>query len=196
MGQLLAQLNQHISEVILNARRSLVYIENERQGHGAGTIWHPNGMILTNAHVVQGSSNLRVTLSNGEQLSAQLIAQNPEYDLAVLGIPAENLPTLELGDSKKLVSGEWVMAVGHPWGVVGAVTSGTVIGMSARLPDMPAFKRDWIAVNLAMRPGHSGGALLNSMGQLLGVNTMISGPEVGYAVPVHVVKQFLKQTIV
>jgi S1-C subfamily serine protease len=196
MANLLAQLNEEIGAVVARVRQSLVQIHTGQMSQGAGTIWHAQGLILTNAHVVAGSRALEVVLSDGRRAPARLLHANPEYDLAALSIEAEGLPTIELGDSAGLEPGAWVMAVGHPWGVAGAVTSGTLIGRGAQLPDMPAFKREWLAVNLAMRPGHSGGALVDSRGRLLGVNTLISGPEVGYAIPVHVVKQYLKANLV
>ena len=200
MVSVLQQLNRELSVVVEDARKSLVRVANGRRGGGAGTIWHKDGMIITNAHVIGSGYPLTVTLPDESEWPAQVLAADPALDLAVLVIDSDHLPTIELGDSKSLKSGEWVMALGHPWGVTGAVTSGTVIGSGATLPEMPRFRhdihREWVAVSLHMRPGHSGGALIDSAGHLLGVNTMISGPEVGFAVPVHVVKQFLKREIV
>jgi serine protease Do len=192
MTTILRQLNQDINGVVETARRSLVRVVDGQRGAGAGTIWHSDGMIITNAHVVGNGRNLRVVMQNGEDLPARVFAYDAALDLAALAVDAHELPITELGDSKRLQPGAWVMAVGHPWGVVGAVTGGTVIGLGAALPDMPLPDREWLAVNLHMRPGHSGGALIDTQGRLLGVNTMISGPDIGLAVPVHVVKQFLK----
>jgi S1-C subfamily serine protease len=199
MASVLQQLNSELSAVVEDARKSLVRVSNGRRGAGAGTIWHEDGMIITNAHVIGSGHPLTVTLQDDSEWPAQVMATDPALDLAALVIEADHLPTIELGDSKHLKAGAWVMALGHPWGVTGAVTSGTVIGAGATLPEMPRFRenihREWLAVGLHMRPGHSGGALIDSVGHLLGVNTMISGPEVGFAVPVHVVKQFLKREI-
>jgi S1-C subfamily serine protease len=86
------------------------------------------------------------------------------------------------------------MALGHPWGVQGAATSGIVIGKGTNLPEMPPG-RDWIALSLHLRPGHSGGPLLNADGALIGINTMITGPDVGFAIPVDTVKFFLRQAL-
>ena len=82
--------------------------------------------------------------------------------------------------------------MGHPWGVAGAATGGVVIGVGTDLPEMPLTDREWIAVSLRLRPGHSGGPLVDAEGRLVGINTMMVGPEVGMAVPVHVIKDFLK----
>ncbi|NDJ76745.1 MAG: trypsin-like serine protease, partial [Chloroflexi bacterium] len=162
---------------------------------GAGTIWHADGLVITNAHVVAGRSRLHVTLPDGESLPAEIIAADPERDLAALVIDAHDLPTIELGRSKRLQPGQWVMAVGHPWGVAGAVTGGTVIGMGRNMPEVPRPDQEWIVVDLHMRPGHSGGPLVDHAGRLIGVNTMIAGPDVGFAVPVHAVKAFLKREL-
>jgi S1-C subfamily serine protease len=200
MASMLQQLNRELSAVVEDARKSLVRVSNGQRGGGAGTVWHSDGMIVTNAHVIDGGGPLTVTLPDDSEWPAQVLAADPALDLAALVIDADPLPTIELGDSHSLKAGDWVMALGHPWGGTGAVTSGTVIGAGATLPELPRLRQDihreWVAVSLHMRPGHSGGALIDSQGHLLGVNTMISGPEVGFAVPVHVVKQFLKREIV
>ena len=87
------------------------------------------------------------------------------------------------------------MAFGHPWGIEGAATSGVVIGQGDQLPERPAFGRDWLAVSLHYRPGHSGGPLVDSAGRLIGINTIMVGPDVGLVVPVHEVKRFLKRSL-
>lgn len=187
------QLNDDLARVIETARASLVQITNGRGGAGAGTIWHSDGLIVTNAHVIRGRRDLHVTLRDGQEYPAQVLAADDDMDLAALSIPALALPVVAPGDSRQLKPGEWVMALGHPWGVLDAVTAGVVISMGQRLGDM-TFRngQDWLAVSLHVRPGHSGGPLVNASGQLVGVNTIMNGPEVGVAIPVHVVKQFLK----
>lgn len=192
---ILQQLNDDMADVVRHVRSSLVQISNGGRGFGAGTIWHSDGLIVTNAHVVAGHHGLNITLPDGRKLPAQILAADPEKDIAALAVEAEGLPTIELGDSKNLQPGEWVLAVGHPWGVAGAVTGGIVIGAGAELPEMPLRNREWVAVSLHMRPGHSGGPLVDTQGRLLGINTMITGPDVGFAVPVHVVKSFLKEAL-
>ena len=87
------------------------------------------------------------------------------------------------------------MAVGHPWGVVGAATAGVVIGVGQHWPEGTGSEREWIGVNLNLRPGNSGGPLIDSQGRLVGINTVMTGPEVGLAVPVHVVKAFLVEAL-
>jgi S1-C subfamily serine protease len=134
---------------------------------------------------------LQAILADGRTLPAQVLALDEGHDLAALSVNAAGLSTIAPGDSKAIRPGQWVMALGHPWGVRDALTAGVVIGTGDNLPEMQPG-REWIALNLTLRPGHSGGPLLDMDGTLLGVNTMISGPEVGYAVPAHVVKRFLR----
>ena len=193
MSDLLKQLNDEMAAAIERVRRSLVEIKNGRGGVGAGTIWHPEGLIVTNAHVV-GRRRLKVTLADGRTLPARLLAHDTDLDLAALSVDATNLPTIELGHSRRLQSGQWVLALGHPWGVLGAVTAGVVIGLGPH-PEGILPSRDLIQVNLPLRPGHSGGPLVDAGGRLVGINTMMNGPQVGLAVPVHEAKQFLRGTL-
>lgn len=189
----LLQLNAELADVVARVQRSLVQVHNGRRGSGAGTIWHPDGLVVTNAHVAARRSLLEVTLPDGRTAPARVIAYDEARDLAALNVDAHDLPTVEPGNAKLLQAGQWVMALGHPWGVPGAVTGGVVIGVGSQLPELPPRPHEWIAVSLHMRPGHSGGPLVDVGGRLVGVNTMITGPDVGFAVPVHVVKAFLRE---
>lgn len=206
MTNLFQQLSDEMASVADQVRQAIVQITDGNGSIGAGTIWHADGLIITNAHVVQGINGrgqmrgrtqgrqLAVILPDGRRLPASVLAMDENNDLAALAVDASNLPTIEAGESQDLRPGEWVMALGHPWGVRDAMTAGVVIGAGANLPEMQPG-REWIALNLTLRPGHSGGPLVNIKGQLIGVNTMISGPEVGFAVPAHVVKAFLKESL-
>jgi serine protease Do len=193
MSDLLQQLNRELANAADQARRGLVSISNGWRGAGAGTIWHPDGLILTNAHVVQLHSP-RVTLPDGRVLPGRVLAHDSNLDLAALRVEASDLPTIELGESKRLRPGDWVLALGHPWGVTGAATAGVVIGMGPP-PEMAMPGRELLHVGLHLRPGHSGGPLVDTQGRLVGINTMMAGPDVGLAVPVHVVKAFLRQAL-
>ncbi|MBI1880569.1 MAG: trypsin-like peptidase domain-containing protein [Chloroflexi bacterium] len=194
MSNLWQQLNGDMSTIVENVRRSLVQISNGRGGAGAGTIWHADGLIVTNAHVIAGHQALKVTLPDGRTLPARVLATAREHDVAVLAVDANNLPTIALGDSKMLRPGQWVVALGHPWGVLGAATAGIVIDTGTP-PEMPGNRGEFIQVGLHLRPGHSGGPLVDVQGKLIGLNTMITGPEVGLAVPVHTIKAFLRQAL-
>jgi serine protease Do len=194
MSTLLETFNEEMGQLALSAQRSLVHVTNGGHSGGAGTIWHPDGLIITNAHVVQNRSP-HVTLPDGTTRAARIVAYDSDIDVAALSVDASHLPTIELGESRRLQPGQWVMALGHPWGVSGAATAGVVIGVGNDLPEMPRSGREWIAVALHLRPGHSGGPLVDVQGRLVGINTMMTGLEVGMAVPVHVVKAFLKQAV-
>lgn len=144
--------------------------------------------------------NLEVSLPGGNVHPAKVLASDTDKDIAVLEIDFQDLetpplPTIELGDSKDLAAGQWVMALGHPLGVHGAVSMGVIIEVGPDLPEAPQGGREWVAASLSLRPGHSGGPLLDSQGRLVGINTIMVGPNVGLAVPVHVVKKFLKDRL-
>ncbi len=194
MTSMLQEFNAESALLAERVHRSLVRVESGRWGAGAGTIWHSEGLILTNSHVAR-SRRLRVSLPDGRRAAGRLLARSREFDLAALTVELTDLPTIELGDSATLQPGHWVMAFGHPWGVEGAATAGVVIGQGGQLLERPGFGRDWLAVGLHYRPGHSGGPLVDALGRLVGINTVMVGPDVGLAVPVHEVKRFLKHSM-
>jgi S1-C subfamily serine protease len=186
-------MNAEVSDLTESVGQSLVQVRNGRRGSGAGTIWHPDGLILTNAHVV-GRQSLRVTLPGGQKLPARVVAHSKALDLAALSVQTSGLPTIGIGDSQTLQPGQWVLAMGHPWGVVGAATAGVVIDLG--IPqELSSLGRELIQVDLPLRPGYSGGPLVDVQGRLVGINTMMAGPEVGLAVPVHEVKRFLRRAL-
>lgn len=193
MANIIEQLNRDMDRVIERVWQSLVQIRNG-VGAGAGTIWHPDGLIITNAHVL-GAHGLSVILRDGRVLPARILAADRSQDVAALAVDASELPTITLGDSRRLKPGQWVTAVGHPWGVTGAATAGIVTGSGVALLEAPRLGREWIATDLHLRPGHSGGPLVDSEGRLVGINTIMAGPNVGLAVPAHVIVRFLQQTL-
>jgi len=193
MADLLAQINDQMAAVVEEARRCLVQVHNGRRGNGAGTILHADGLIITNAHVVKRQSP-KITLMDGRTLPARLLTYDEDLDLAAVAVEARDLPTIELGRRGELRPGQWVVALGHPWGVTGATTAGMVIDVGRPVDGLP-YRGELIQVGLTLRPGHSGGPMVDGSGHLVGINTMISGPEVGLAVPIHSVKRFLKQNL-
>ena len=198
MTTLLQQVNDELGDLVAGVKRSLVQVQSGDRGGGAGSIWHSDGLIITNAHVVR-TRTPQVVLQDGTRLQARVLAHDRRLDVAALSVPQTGLPVIELGDSRALRPGQWVTAVGHPWGVQGAATSGVVVGTGLNLleqsPEMPEDERELIVVGLQLRPGYSGGPLVDDRGKLVGLNTMMIGPEVGAAVPVHVVKQFLRERL-
>lgn len=147
-------LNRDLGELVENAKRSLVVIRSGGRGIAGGSIWHSGGLIITNAHVTS-QGNLNVSLPDENELRARVIASDKEQDIAVLEVDAQELPVIELGDSRELIAGQWVMALGHPLGVHGAVSSGVVIEVGPDLPEAPGNGREWISASLRLRPGHS-----------------------------------------
>lgn len=192
MNELVEALNSELADLVARARMSLVQLQNGRHGVGAGTILHRDGLIVTNAHVVEGHAP-RVTLWDGRTLPGTLLAEDPACDLAAVAIPAADLPVIELANGR-LRAGEWVVALGHPWGVLGAASAGMVIAAGRPAEGLP-FDGDLVQVGLHLRPGHSGGPMLDRAGRLVGINTMIAGPDVGLAIPIQTVKRFLKQAL-
>lgn len=194
---ILEQFNQAAAAVVSGVLPTLVQIDNGRRSGGAGAIWRQDGLILTNAHVVAPSlrhaNRPQVTLSDGRSWAARILAFDEARDLAALKIDAQDLPALELGDARQVRPGDWVTALGHPWGVRGAATAGAVIAIGR--PASVPYQGEMIQVGLHMRPGHSGGALVDREGRLVGINCMIAGPDVGLAIPVNTAIRFLRDTL-
>lgn len=190
-----AMLNDELAEHIARAKASLVQVRSGRNGAGSGVIIHTDGLIITNAHVVRRSAP-HVVLSNGQTLPTKLLAYDEAYDLAALAVDVNGdyLRAMSLGDSRRLRPGSLVVALGHPWGVPGAATAGMVIGVGPPVEPLP-YRGELIQVGLHLRPGHSGGPMLDASGELVGVNTMIAGPQVGLAVPTNTVNRFLKENL-
>lgn len=190
--EILQQLNSEMAGVVSNVREGLVQVTNGRSSGGAGVIATSTGIILTNAHVIR-RDKVNVTLPDGRTMIGRAIARTKDYDLAAVQTDATGLTPVRFGDSENLRAGDWVFAVGHPWGVLNAVTSGIVIGAGANLPEMPRGSKEWIATSLHLRPGNSGGPLVDIDGNVIGINTVMAGPEVGLAIPAHVAKAFIEK---
>ena len=156
---------------------------------GSGFIISPDGYILTNTHVIKGMTNIKVTLNDKRQYPAKLIGQDEKSDVALLKIEAKDLPTVKIGNPDELRSGEWVTAIGAPFGFENSVTSGIVSAKNRTLPD-DGYMR-FIHTDVAITPGNSGGPLFNLKGQVVGINSQIysrSGGFMGisFAIPINV----------
>ena len=146
------------------------------RGVGSGFIIESNGLILTNAHVVEGATTIYVTLTDKREFKAKLLGLDKRTDVAVVKIEARDLPKLPLGDSSKVRVGEWVLAIGSPFGLENTVTAGIVSAKSRDTGDYLPFIQTDVAVN----PGNSGGPLLNTAGQVIGINSQIFSRSGGY----------------
>ncbi|QIB66423.1 S1C family serine protease [Kineobactrum salinum] len=173
------------------------------RGSGSGFVWDSNGLIVTNFHVIARAHKLTVTLQDQTEFDAEVVGVAPEKDLAVLRIenPPEDLVQLPVGDSSELTVGRKVLAIGNPFGLDTTLTTGVIsaLGREIRAPGNRTI-RGVIQTDAAINPGNSGGPLLNSLGQLVGVNTAIYSPSgasagIGFAIPVNTVKEVVPQLI-
>ncbi|WP_423460616.1 DegQ family serine endoprotease [Ottowia sp. VDI28] len=148
------------------------------RGQGSGFIISPDGLIMTNAHVVRGAKDVTVKLTDRREFKAKVLGADPKTDIAVLKIDARGLPTVPLGSSKNLQPGEWVLAIGSPFGFENSVTAGVVSAKGRSLPDDSAVP--FIQTDVAVNPGNSGGPLFNSAGEVVGINSQIYSRSGGY----------------
>jgi serine protease Do len=178
------------------------------QSLGSGLIVRRDGYILTNEHVVRGAEQIRVTLPDGRVLDGELVDSEPYLDLAVVRVDGEALPAAPLGDSDKLIIGEWAIAIGNPFGYLLDDTQPTVtVGVISALrrairpqASSPRLYRDMIQTDAAINPGNSGGPLVNADGEVIGINTFIftsgGGSEgIGFARPVNDAKRVLSDVV-
>ncbi|MET0680546.1 MAG: trypsin-like peptidase domain-containing protein, partial [Burkholderiales bacterium] len=149
-----------------------------RQGQGSGFIVSSDGTILTNAHVVADASELTVKLTDKREFKAKVIGADARTDVAVVKIEAANLPTVRLGDPSKLKVGEWVAAIGSPFGLENTVTAGIVSATARSLPSETYVP--FIQTDVAINPGNSGGPLFNMAGEVVGINSQIYSRTGGY----------------
>jgi serine protease Do len=168
------------------------------RGMGSGFIVSPDGVILTNAHVVKDANEVTVKLTDRREYRAKVLGSDPKTDIAVLKIDAHNLPVVTLGNTKDLQVGEWVLAIGSPFGFENTVTAGVVSAKGRSLPDDSAVP--FIQTDVAVNPGNSGGPLFNSRGEVVGINSQIYSQSGGYqgvsfAIPIDVASRVKDQIV-
>lgn len=166
--------------------------QQQNNSLGSGVIIDSNqGLVLTNNHVIDKADKIRVTLHDGRQLTAKLIGTDPEADIAIIQIPANNLTQLPIADSSQLKVGDFVVAIGNPFGLGQTVTSGIVSALGRSGLGIEGYE-DFIQTDASINPGNSGGALVNLRGQLIGMNTAILAPTggnvgIGFAIPTNMI---------
>nr|WP_308621851.1 Do family serine endopeptidase [Massilia sp. Se16.2.3] len=167
-------------------------------GAGSGFIVSPDGVILTNAHVVRGASEVTVKLADRREFRAKVLGSDTATDVAVLKIDAKNLPTVPLGNGRNLQVGEWVLAIGSPFGLESTVTAGVVSATGRNLPSDSNVP--FIQTDVAINPGNSGGPLFNTRGEVVGINSQIYSQSGGYqglsfAIPIDVAARIKDQIV-
>ncbi len=175
-------------------------VERKTSSLGSGVIVDAErGLVLTNNHVIANAIQITVTLRDGRQLEAEVIGTDPETDIAVIKIPAQGLSGLKTADSEKLRVGDFVVAIGNPFGLGQTVTSGIISALSRSGLDIGGYE-DFIQTDASINPGNSGGALVNLRGELVGINTAIfsrSGGNIGigFAIPINLALQVTEQLV-
>ena len=168
------------------------------RGEGSGFIVSADGLVLTNAHVVKDADTVTVKLTDRREFKAKVLGADPKTDVAVLKIDAKDLPTVKLGDTKAMNVGDWVLAIGSPFGFENSVTAGVVSAKGRSLPDDSAVP--FIQTDVAVNPGNSGGPLFNARGEVVGINSQIYSRSGGYqglsfAIPIELAAKVKDQIV-
>jgi serine protease Do len=170
-----------------------------QKGIGTGFVFRSDGYILTNEHVIRGANKIKVTFIDGKEYEGKVIGADPLTDIAVVKIDADNLPTIPLGDSDKARVGEFVIAIGNPYGLSHTVTVGVLSakGRPISAGDSGREYENFLQTDAAINPGNSGGPLLNLRGEVIGINTAILpyAQGIGFAIPINMAKSILEQLI-
>jgi len=197
--------SQAFAAMIEAAKASVVQVQSGSRGIGTGVIWRSaagsasdaHSAIITNAHVVMGAEQrngrggLQVVTGDGREFAAEVLASNPQLDLAMIRVSAAGLPVAKVGDSTRLRVGELVFAIGNPWGQVGVVTAGIVSGLGSIAVQGTNRAAQYIRSDVLLAPGNSGGPLLDATGAVIGINAMIFGGDLSVAIPSHVATEWI-----
>jgi S1-C subfamily serine protease len=171
---------------------------HQQQGQGSGFITRSDGVLLTNAHVVEGANEVHVTLPDGRSFTGKVLGADPLTDVAVVRVVASRLPVAPLGDSSKVRPGEWAIAIGNPLGLDNTVTAGIISAIQRTNAVGEGQRVPYIQTDAAVNPGNSGGPLINDRGQVIGINTAIRqapGAGLSFAIPINVARQIAAQIV-
>jgi serine protease Do len=181
-------LSDAIADIAAEVKQSVVLI-GQNGSHGAGVIWRPDGIVVTNRHVLRGD-RVDVILDDGRKFTGIVAARHPDRDLAVVKIAAEGLPAARLGDSSTVRPGQIAIAVGHPPGQRSAATAGIIVAAGQAATLEGPRTGDWLQTDVTLRPGNSGGPLVDAQGAVIGINTMVSG-RLSLSIPSSAVERFV-----
>lgn len=182
-----AAFDESFAAMAERLRQSTVHVRSGRQGSGSGVIWRADGLIVTNAHVARGP-RAGIEFWDGRAVEAEVIATDPQRDLAALSVPVDNLPAAPVADSSGLRVGQLVVAMGNPLGLSGALTVGIIHAIA---PVEDGREQTWVQADVHLAPGNSGGPLADVLGRVVGINSMVAG-DLGLAVPANDVVRFLQ----
>jgi Do/DeqQ family serine protease len=173
--------------------------ERQERGTGSGFIISEDGLVVTNAHVIDRADTVTVALRDGREFSGKVLGTDPLTDLAVIRIDAKNLPVAPMGNSDQLRPGEWAIAIGNPFGLDNTVTAGIIsaTGRSSADVGIPDKRVGFIQTDAAINPGNSGGPLLNQRGEVIGVNTAIRAQAqgLGFSIPINTAQRIAKELV-
>jgi serine protease Do len=184
-----------------NSQNHMPHPRDQREDSlGSGVMVSPDGYILTNNHVIDGATDVRVTLADKRQLKAKVVGADPKTDIAVLKVEGSDFPAITIGDSSKVQVGDYALAIGDPFGVGQTVTMGIISAMNRGNLGIEDYE-DFIQTDAPINPGNSGGALINDRGELVGINTAIlshgsGGNEgIGFAIPINMARSVMSQIL-
>jgi serine protease Do len=171
------------------------------EGVGSAFVYDPNGLIITNNHVIDGASEIYVVFGRKRQVRATIVGRDPRTDVAVIRVEEKNLPFLPLGDSESVRVGDWAVAIGNPFGLSHTVSAGIISAKGRTIADVKGLDEsgyyDFLQTDASINPGNSGGPLLDMAGRVIGMNTAIrrSANNIGFAIPINMVKELLPRLI-
>ena len=183
------EIDAELSALYDRVRPSVVQVYRGN-GNGAGTIWREDGLIVTNNHVAGPSNTLQIVLSDDRRFEGQVVARDPEKDLALVEVEATDLPAAQIGDSTRVRPGQLVITVGHPFGQIDHLTAGIICAAGETNTEHGPRSGDLIQMDAKIAPGNSGGPLVDVDGRVLGINAMVAG-RLGMAIPSAAVERFV-----
>lgn len=200
-----AELAERVAPSVVFVRTNQTHRYGSRRvlgrGLGSGFVIDPEGLILTNHHVVENAARIDVSIGDERRLRAQIVGADPPTDIAILKIDAHGLPALPLGDSNALRVGDWVLAIGNPFGLANTVSAGIISAKDRTTEDVPGLDPqgfyNFLQTDASINPGNSGGPLVDLAGQVVGVNTAINvqAHKIGYAIPINMVREILPRLV-